>query len=46
MAEVEIGKFADFAEGDYRVVDVDGLEIGVFRIVSEGSGTMDCSVTS
>jgi nitrite reductase (NADH) small subunit len=32
MAEVEIGKFADFAEGDYRVVDVDGLEIGVFRI--------------
>ena len=32
MVEVEIGRFADFAEGDYRVVDVDGLEIGVFRV--------------
>jgi nitrite reductase (NADH) small subunit len=32
MAEVEIGRLADFAEGDHRVVDIDGLEIGVFRI--------------
>ena len=32
MAEVEIGKLADFAEGDPRVVDVDGFEIGVFRL--------------
>lgn len=32
MAEVEIGSLADFAENDHRVVDVDGLEVGVFRL--------------
>jgi len=32
MTEVEIGRLADFAEGDHRVVDVDGLEVGVFRL--------------
>ncbi|HEY3920424.1 MAG TPA: Rieske (2Fe-2S) protein [Stellaceae bacterium] len=32
MAEVEIGKLADFAEDDQRVVEVDGVEIGVFRL--------------
>ena len=32
MAEVEIGTLADFAEGDHRVIDVDGLEVGVFRL--------------
>jgi nitrite reductase/ring-hydroxylating ferredoxin subunit len=30
MAEVEIGSLADFVENDHRVVDVDGLEVGVF----------------
>jgi nitrite reductase/ring-hydroxylating ferredoxin subunit len=32
MPEVEIGTLADFAESDHRVVDVDGLEVGVFRL--------------
>lgn len=32
MAEVEIGSLADFAESDHRIVDVDGLEVGVFRL--------------
>lgn len=32
MAEVEIGRLADFAEDDHRVVEVDGVEIGVFRL--------------
>jgi nitrite reductase/ring-hydroxylating ferredoxin subunit len=32
MAEVEIGRLADFAEEDHRVVEVDGVEIGVFRL--------------
>ena len=32
MAEVEIGTLADFAEDDHRVIEVDGVEIGVFRL--------------
>ncbi len=32
MVEVEIGRLADFAEGDHRVVEVDGVEVGVFRL--------------
>ena len=32
MAEVEIGRLADFGAEDHRVVDVDGVEIGIFRL--------------
>ncbi|HVA15032.1 MAG TPA: Rieske 2Fe-2S domain-containing protein [Stellaceae bacterium] len=32
MAEVEIGRLGDFVGDDHRVVEVDGLEIGVFRL--------------
>jgi nitrite reductase (NADH) small subunit len=32
MTEVDIGKLADFAADDHRVVEVDGVEIGVFRV--------------
>jgi nitrite reductase/ring-hydroxylating ferredoxin subunit len=32
MEEVAIGRFAELADGDYRVVAVDGFEVGVFRI--------------
>src|SRR5215469_820166 len=35
MQEVEIGKLADIADGDYRVFAVDKLEVGVFRAGSK-----------
>ena len=35
MQEVEIGKLADIADGDYRVFAVDKLEVGIFRTGSK-----------
>ncbi|HLI23261.1 MAG TPA: Rieske 2Fe-2S domain-containing protein [Stellaceae bacterium] len=32
MAEVDIGRLQDFGAEDHRVVEVDGVEIGVFRV--------------
>jgi nitrite reductase (NADH) small subunit len=32
MPEIEIGAFKDLAEDAPRVVDIDGIEIGVFRM--------------
>ena len=32
MEEVAIGRLAELADGDYRVVAVDGFEVGVFRV--------------
>ena len=32
MAEVEIGALGDFTEDNHRIVEIDDLEIGVFRI--------------
>ena len=35
MQEVEIGKLADIADGDYQVFAVDKLEVGIFRTGSK-----------
>src|SRR5690242_4545718 len=35
MQEVQIGKLADIADGDYRVFAVDRLEVGIFRTGSK-----------
>jgi nitrite reductase (NADH) small subunit len=32
MAEVDIGRLADFGDGDHRIVEVGDVEIGVFRL--------------
>jgi nitrite reductase (NADH) small subunit len=32
MAEVEIGALGDFTEDNHRIVEIDDLEIGVFRV--------------
>jgi len=32
VAEVDIGRLQDFGAEDHRVVEVDGVEIGVFRV--------------
>ena len=31
MHEVKIGKLAEFAEGDYRILAIDGVQVGVFN---------------
>jgi len=31
MEEIAIGKLSDIADGDYRIVSVDQLEVGIFR---------------
>ena len=35
MQEVEIGKLADIADGDYRIFALDKLEVGIFRTGSK-----------
>lgn len=32
MAEIEIGKLSEFAEGDCRVIAVGEVEVGIFRL--------------
>src|SRR5215831_11388849 len=35
MRELEIGKLADIADGDYRIFAVDRVEVGIFRTGSK-----------
>jgi nitrite reductase/ring-hydroxylating ferredoxin subunit len=32
MEQIAVGRFADLADGDYRIYAVDGFEVGVFRV--------------